>query len=243
MIAAIVQARMGSTRMPGKVLYRACGKTFLEHLIERLRYCRLLDDIIVATSNTAIDDCIQELCAHLDTHCFRGNEKDVLDRYYQAARCFGVKTIVRITADCPLVDPEIVGEFIKFARQHEGDYDLVTNRHPLTFPDGLDVDVMPLSALETAWRSAGRQEEREHVIPYFWNAGLRIKNIEHPENLFRVHRWTVDYKEDAELVKAIFEGLYSDGQIFGMHEILDFLNQNPALADLNSKHLPHMSTS
>lgn len=235
---AIVQARVGSSRLRGKVLRVAAGKTFLEHLLERLSYCTSLDGIVVATSDTVQDEVVAALCRQIGLPCFRGSEADVLDRYYQAAVTFKVDVIVRITADCPLIDPDIVDYVVSYQTQNPDAYDLVTNRHPLTYPDGLDVDVMPFAALETAWRLAVAPNQREHVIPYFWEAGLRVANVTYTENLFQRYRWTVDYEEDAMLVGAIFEGLYVAGKVFKMQEIIDFLRRRPDLAKINARYLP-----
>ncbi len=238
MIVAIVQARMGSTRLPGKVLRPAAGQTFLEHLVERLRGAPCLDQIVVATSTLPGDDPIAALCRDRDIACFRGDERDVMDRYYRAAVEAKATTVVRITADCPLIDPVIVTRCVEYHRAHADLFDLVTNRHPLTFPDGLDVDVMALAGLERAWRKAVKPSHREHVVPYFWEEGQRVHNVEHPDNLFRTHRWTVDYEEDAQLVAAIFEALYRSGRIFGMDDILAFLSAHPQLTRLNAQYLP-----
>ena len=238
MTLAIVQARMGSTRLPGKVLRKAAGKSFLHHLVERLRGASRIGRIVVATSDLPGDDPIMAECGRIGVDCFRGSERDVLDRYYRAAGAYGADTIVRITADCPLIDPAIVDRIVAFQQSHADDYDLVTNRYPLTFPDGLDVDVMPMRALAVAWSNARTQPQREHVIPYFWETGQRVKNIECAPSLFADHRWTVDYEEDAQLVSAIFEALYRPGAVFGMDEILAFLRGAPDLARLNAMHLP-----
>ena len=238
LISAIVQARMGSARLPGKVLRRAAGKTFLEHLVERLRSAETLDRIVVATSDLPGDAPIVQLCEQHEVACFRGSERDVLDRYYQAALHDGADTVVRITADCPLVDPGILDDMVRYQQGHEREFDLVTNRHPLTFPDGLDVDVMPIAALESAWRSAKTPHQREHVIPWFWESGQRIFNVEHSDNLFARHRWTVDYEEDATLVAAIFEHLYAPGRVFGLNDILGLLERQPSLREINATYLP-----
>lgn len=235
---AIVQARMGSTRLPGKVLRTAAGKTFLHHLTERLRGARRIERIVVATSDLAADDPIGDECRKIGVDCFRGSERDVLDRYYRAASSYGAGTVVRITADCPLIDPSIVDRVVAFQQSHSDAFDLVTNRYPLTFPDGLDVDVMPMRALADAWSNARTQQQREHVIPYFWETGQRVKNIECAENLFPDYRWTVDYEEDALLVAAIFEALHEPGAIFGMQEILTFVRASPEIAQWNAMHLP-----
>ncbi len=243
MIAAIVQARMGSTRSPGKVLRTAAGKTLLEHLVERLGFAKSLDRTVVATSTLPADTAIADLCARLGVRCVRGSERDVLDRYYQAACEIGATTVVRITADCPLVDPVLVDRMVEIQQREAAQWDLVTNRYPLTFPDGLDVDIMPLDALRSAWERAVTQPQREHVIPYFWEAGLRVKNVAHPENLFKRHRWTVDYEEDVQLVRRIFEMLYRPGAAFSMEDVLALLSRQPELQSLNARYLPGAGTA
>lgn len=238
MAVAMIQARMGSSRMPGKVLTVAAGKAFLEHTVERLRYAKSLEKIVILTSNLEQDTPIAELAKAIGVPVFRGSESDVLDRYYQAAVHFSVDHIIRITADCPLIDPQIVDRVVEVSKNHFNEFDLVTNRHPLTFPDGMDVDAIPFASLAAAWRSASTPFQREHVIPYFWEAGLRVFNVECDENLFRTHRWTVDYPEDAALVKEVFEGLYRPGTPFTMSDILGFLQERPELSKLNAMYLP-----
>jgi spore coat polysaccharide biosynthesis protein SpsF len=229
---------MGSTRFPKKVLLLAVGKPLLELLVERLSFCTTLDRLIVATSTDERDTPIAELCAAIGVPVFRGSEHDVLDRYVQASREYGLDVIVRITADCPLIDPALVDEMVRFFLEHEGEYDLVTNRHPLTFPDGLDVDVMAMSGLEHAWRHATEPHQREHTIPYFWDSGMRIFNFEDAENGFFHHRWTLDYPEDYELIRQVFEALYCKGTLFTTKEILDFLAMHPEISRLNACYLP-----
>jgi spore coat polysaccharide biosynthesis protein SpsF len=238
MVGAIVQARMGSSRLPGKVLMKAAGKPLLELLIERLRLARTLDTIVVATSTAPQDDAIVEFCNRLAVPTFRGSEHDLVDRYLSAANAFGIDVVVRITADCPLIDPAIVDTIVSRYLAEPNDHDLVTNRHPLTFPDGLDVDVMPIAALTHVWRHAAEPHQREHTLPFFWESGMRVLNIEHPGNLFTSERWTLDYAEDYQLIRAIFEGLYDAERPFGMSEVLTFLDNNPDLRAINAKYLP-----
>jgi spore coat polysaccharide biosynthesis protein SpsF len=238
MIGVIVQARTGSTRLPGKVLLKSVGKTMLEHLMERLSYCKTPHLAIVATSIKPQDNPIAELCQKQGYKLFRGSELDVLDRHYQAARYYGLSVVVRITSDCPLIDTTLADRIVGFFMDHAGEYDLVTNRHPLTFPDGLDVDVMPISALEHVWKNATEPHQREHTIPYFWESGMRVFNVEHPDNLFRKYRWTLDYREDFELINAILEGLYHPGSPFTMDDVLAFLERQPDLSAVNARYLP-----
>lgn len=238
MTVGMIQARMGSTRLPGKVLLRAAGKTFLEHLVERLAQAETLQDVVMLTSTETHDDPIADIAKRLGIRLFRGSELDVLDRYYQAAVHFKIDHIIRITADCPLIDPRIVDRIVKEAKTRLREFDLVTNRYPLTFPDGMDVDAIPFSSLEAAWRGASAAHQREHVIPYFWEAGMRVKNVECCPSLFQAYRWTVDYPEDAALVTEIFETLYNPKTAFSMDEILNLLKTRPELSDLNSMYLP-----
>jgi spore coat polysaccharide biosynthesis protein SpsF len=238
MTGAIIQARMASSRLPGKVMLDAAGKPLLEHLFERLLHCATLEKIILATSVNQQDDVIADFCKERRITVFRGNEADVLDRYYQAARQNGLSVVVRITSDCPLIDPMLVDDMVRFFIQHEGQYDLVTNRHPLTYPDGLDVDVMSIAGLEHAWKTAAETHQREHTIPFFWEAGMRVFNFEHPENLFRQYRWTLDYPEDYVLIKRIFDALYRQGESFTTQNILEFLAGNPELQRINARYIP-----
>jgi len=177
---------------------------------------------------------LADLCYSRGVHLFRGSEDDVLDRYYQAANTFGLDIIVRITSDCPLIDPVLVDEMVQFYLVHMDEYDLVTNRHPLTYPDGLDADVMSAGRLEHVWAHATEQHQREHTIPYFWDAGMRIYNYEHPDRLFEKHRWTLDYPEDYELIRQIFEALYKDGELFCTQDILNYLGRRPDLPKINA---------
>lgn len=238
MIGAIIQARMGSTRLPGKVMLEAGGKPLLSHLITRVGYCRRVDRIIVATTTNERDDVIEELCRSLDVKVYRGSESDVLDRYYKAAEAHGISCVVRVTSDCPLIDPELIDEQLSYFADKLDQYDLITNRHPLTYADGLDFDVIPFEALAFVWRAATASHQREHVVPYFWETGMRVHNFEDPRRLFLTHRWTLDYVEDYELIKAIYAALYRNGHRFTTDDILKFLGANPVIPQINAKYLP-----
>lgn len=216
----------------------AAGKPLLEHLMERVAVCGTVDRAIVATSTNSLDDAIVDFCQHRGFPAFRGSEFDVLDRYYRAARHYDLDVIVRVTADCPLFDPPLADRMITLFLQHAGDIDLVTNRHPLTFPDGLDVDVMSMAGLEHAWRNAKTPYQREHTIPFFWESGMRVLNVEDPGRLFYRHRWTLDYLEDYQLIKAVVEGLYRPEHVFGVEDIINFLKSRPELSKLNAAYLP-----
>lgn len=231
MIAAIIQARMGSTRVPGKVLLDIRGHPMLWHVVNRVRQVRSLDQVLVATSDGSSDDPIAAFCEQEGIPCFRGSEDDVLDRYYQAAKWIGADVVVRITADCPLVDPSIVDDVVRCFV--EGDYDYVSNTDPPTFPDGLDAEVFSFDALERAWREARWQSEREHVTPYMRKHPelFRIGNLTYEENLAGM-RWTVDEPQDLEFVRAVYDHLGSTS--FGMADVLDILKKRPELAEINA---------
>jgi spore coat polysaccharide biosynthesis protein SpsF len=242
MIGAIVQARMGSTRLPGKVMMEGAGKPLLGHLLERLGYCKKLEKIIVATSTDGRDDVIDKFCNSHHVAVYRGSEHDVLDRYYQAARALEITCIVRVTSDCPLIDPILIDEKISQFLNKLDDYDLITNRHPLTYPDGVDFDLIPLHGLDAAWRNATEAHQREHVVPFFWESGMRVNNFEDPRRLFYSHRWTLDYIEDYELIRSIYLTLYKNNPKFTSEDILKCLCANPELSRINAKYLPSTSS-
>lgn len=234
---------MGSTRLPGKVLMSAAGRPLLAHLLERLGRARTIEHVTVATSTDPRDDAIAACCAALGVPVFRGSEQDVLDRYYQAAVRDGLDLVVRVTADCPLVDPAVVDAMVRYALDHRGEYDLVTNRWPLTFPDGTDLDVIPIASLARAWREAREAPQREHVIPYFWDAGLRVHNLEHPDDLYARHRWTLDYPEDFTLIREIIEALEpAYGASFGIPEVVEYVERE-GRATLNARYIVPQSVT
>jgi spore coat polysaccharide biosynthesis protein SpsF len=160
------------------------------------------------------------------------------DRRARCVRWPGSAQSSCVTGDCPLIDPALVDDMVRLFLERPGAFDLVTNRHPLTFPDGLDFDVLPREALERAGREATLPHHREHTVPFFWETGLRVHNVVDPENHFRRHRWTLDYPDDYELIRRIFEGLHREGEHFGMRDILAFLEKNPQLSGLNAKYIP-----
>lgn len=237
MTGAIVQARMGSSRLPGKVMLPGAGKPMLGHLVERLRLAETLELIIIATSDRTQDDVIDQYSKAIRVPVFRGSETDVLDRYYQAAKRFQLDTIVRVTSDCPLIDPSLIDRQVRFAESRRSDFDLITNRHPLTYVDGLDFDIIYMDALDYAWRHATEASHREHAVPFFWDCGMRVHNFEDPQNLYAKHRWTLDYREDYELILAILTHFAEHDMCFTTHDILSFLEVNPHLPALNAKYI------
>jgi spore coat polysaccharide biosynthesis protein SpsF len=231
-VTAIVQARMGSSRLPGKVLLDLGGETVLARVVNRLRRSKLLNDIVIATSHAAADDAIVHECDRLSAGTFRGSEDDVLDRYYQAARVRKSEVVVRITSDCPLIDPVLVDETIAIFIEQRADY--ASNAIAHTYPRGLDTEVFSTKALDRAWSDARKPYEREHVTPYFY---------QHPE-LFRIasasgdtdcshFRWTLDTPEDFQLIRKIYSR-FGNQDTFGWQEAVALMEREPELAELNS---------
>jgi spore coat polysaccharide biosynthesis protein SpsF len=231
-MVAIIQARMASTRLPGKIMADLAGKPLLDHVVRRAQQARTLDLVAVATSDQPTDDVVARFCQEAGIPCFRGSEDDVLDRYYQAAKHFQAHVIVRLTADCPLLDPAVIDKVVQAF--HAGDYDYVSNTLEPTYPDGLDTEVFRGSALEWAWREARLKSEREHVTPYIWKqpALFRLANVKHDQNLFGL-RWTVDEPEDLEFVRRVYHYLGSTPS-FGMAEIIALLREHPEISDVNA---------
>jgi len=235
-VIAIVQARMGSTRLPGKVFLDLAGKPMLVRDIERIQRAKNIDDIVIATTINPDDDIIISLCREYGWNFFRGSENDVLDRYYQAAHEYHAQTIVRITSDCPLIEPTLVDRIIEkfFALGSEIDY--VSNIFPIrTYPLGLDTEVMSISALEKCWEEDLNPQFREHVTEYiFHNPNLfRIIEINHEKDLSSM-RWTVDTQEDLDFVQCVYH--HFRDRCFSWTDVLTLLNNNPKLQDIN-KHI------
>jgi spore coat polysaccharide biosynthesis protein SpsF len=230
-ITAIIQARMGSSRLPGKVLHDLGGRTMLARVCSRTAQAALVDQLVVATTTESCDDAIAAECLQLGVACFRGSEHDVLDRYCAAAAAFRADAVVRITADCPLIDAELIDDVIVALLRHQPDY--AANVLRRTYPRGLDAEIATRAALERAWREATEPYQRVHVMPYFYQhpERFRLRSVTGDEDLSR-HRWTVDSAEDLELVRAIYRRLAGDGG-FSWREVLCLVQREPALAALN----------
>ncbi len=227
---AIVQARMGSIRFPNKVTKPIHGTPLIELLLDRLKRSKELDQILLATSSAARNEPLASLVRGLGHHVYSGSEQDVLDRYYQAAKSVGADIVVRITGDCPLVDPELV-DFV-IASFKSADVDYACNTDPPTYPDGLDVEVFSFQALEVAWKEAVRPMEREHVTPYLRECGkFRTLTLTHSEN-FSGERWTVDEPVDFEVIAAVFE-YFHPRRDFGWREVLQLRFDRPDLFEAN----------
>jgi glutamate-1-semialdehyde 2,1-aminomutase/spore coat polysaccharide biosynthesis protein SpsF len=227
MTLAIIQARMGSSRLPGKSLAEIDGHPMLWHVIHRTRDASLIERVVVATSDDPSDDPIVDFCKREDIPFFRGSEHDVLDRFYQAARTYSAETLVRITADCPLIDPDVIDAVIR--KYQAGDFDYVSNAMYYTYPDGLDTEVFSFAALQRAWREAAKPSEREHVTPYLRTGLFRTANVESdcpvPHGQYR---WTVDEAGDLEFVRRVFATF--PRRKFGFRDVMRTLKEIPSVA-------------
>ena len=232
----IIQARIGSSRLPGKILMKAGGRTLLENVLMRVGQAKKIDKIVVATTDQKGDDVTERLCKEIGIDCFRGSENDVLDRFYQAAIRFKADVIVRVTGDCPFHDPILIDNVINFYLENEDKYDYVSNVDPPTFPDGLDLWVFPFGTLERAWKEARLKSEREHVCPYIWkNPHLfRIGHFKSDVDYSHM-RWTVDEENDLRFVKEIYKRLHKKGGTFHMQDIISLLEEYPELMNINKE--------
>lgn len=236
---AIIQARMSSSRLPGKVLKSIVGKPMLGHIVERLSWVPTINKIVVATSGEITDQPIYEYCNQNSITCYRGNLNDVLDRFYQASQEYKADALIRITGDCPCVDPELVTQLINLFQR--GNYDhvgIATGAGAIfdegRFPNGLDAECFRFESLDKAWREATEAADREHVTPYIWrNKDVFKCGSLKPGKDYSNIRLSVDHIEDFELVTEIFEALYNEKKPFLMNEIIDFLQQKPHLLELN----------
>lgn len=228
---AIIQARMGSTRLPGKVLMDIEGRSMLAWVVSRTRRAATVDEVVVAITDSPADDAIVAECAAMEVPVFRGSEDDVLDRYHKTAEAFDADPVVRITSDCPLIDPEIIDRVVTAFTQNRVDY--ASNTLARGYPRGLDVEVFSRVALEEAWNRADRPHERVHVTPYIHGNPERFKLRSVPcEDDHSDLRWAVDTAEDLEVVRGIAEALGGRDD-FGWQDALEVVRQNPHFADIN----------
>jgi spore coat polysaccharide biosynthesis protein SpsF len=231
-IVAIVQARMSSTRLPGKVLKKIKGKFILDYVVDRLRMCKNLDNIVLATTTNKKDDKLQQYAIDKKIDYYSGSEEDVLSRYYYAAKEFRAYIIVRITSDCPLTDPEVVDKTIKKHIEDKADY--TANTIIRTFPRGLDVEVFNYEVLQYVFKNAKKEHQREHVTPYIRENPNKFKivNIEQEDRLKRPDiRITIDTEEDFILISKIIDSFNNIN--FKTKDIIDFLDKNPDLLKIN----------
>lgn len=229
---AIIQARMGSSRLPGKVLEDLAGEPVLTRVVNRVGRARTLDSVVIATTENKSDDVIVDLCKTKDWPFFRGSEDDVLDRYYQAALAFGADVIVRITSDCPLIESDIIDKVVSELMSHYGDVEYVNNGLKRSYPRGLDVEAMSFTALKTAWEEDPNPAWREHVTPYIWNnpEKFRIRVVVN-ETDYSYMRWTLDTIEDLIFIRQIYEHFQND--TFFWDDVLEVLKIHPEWLKIN----------
>jgi spore coat polysaccharide biosynthesis protein SpsF len=258
---AIIQARMSSSRLPGKVLLDINGRPMLAHVIERTRRAQIVDQTLVATTSDPSDDALADFCQVNEYPLFRGSLYDVLDRYYQAAAASQAEVIVRITADCPLIDPQVIDKVVRRFLGYETPeiqspgrqdvdasaglpYDFAANRlpHPWgrTYPVGLDTEVCTFAALELAWHEASLPYQREHVMPFFYDQPerFRILHVNQEEAVTNLDtgalRWTVDTLSDLELARRIFAA-FNGRDDFSWLEVLELVERQPELMQINAQ--------
>ncbi|MCG3204419.1 MAG: 3-deoxy-manno-octulosonate cytidylyltransferase [Elusimicrobia bacterium] len=237
---AFVQARLGSTRLPGKILMDIEGQPLIWHVLERVRAASSIDDIVVATTSNHSDAPLVAYLNQIGVLVTQGSENDVLDRFYQAALKHRTDIVVRITPDDPFKDPAVIDQAVALLKSGQPHLDYVSNCSydgsiKSTFPEGIDIEVMTFNCLERLWKNAKRSSEREHVTPYLFNHGSEFKKqgFYHPVDLSK-HRWTIDYENDMAFTREIYRRLYKKKKIFLMQDILDVLSLEPQLALINS---------
>lgn len=238
-VVVVIQCRMSSTRLPGKVMLSAAGRPLLQHMLERIAAAQTPFELVVATTESIDDDPIRALCRRINVRCFSGHPTDLLDRHYQVARQLSAEVVVKIPSDCILIDPAAVDRVLRAYLDATDAFDFVTNLHPPTWPDGNDVEVMSMDTLATAWRDAKKPFEREHTTPFVWDQPerFRIQNVRWETGLdySNTHRLVLDYAEDYTLISAIFDELWSEARpLFSLAEILKLLEDRPDLYQLNA---------
>ena len=231
-IVAIIQARMGSTRLPGKVLKEIGNKTMLGHVVTRTQQAEMIDQIVVATTTKPDDEAIVSTASELGVPAFRGSEPDVLDRYYRAAKQYEVGTVVRITADCPLTDPDVTDRALRTFKKQKPDY-ASTHLKRRTYPRGVGAEVMTFEALKEAWEKADESYEREHVTPYIYQHPdqFQLYHISSSHGDYSHLRFTVDTSHDLAFVRGVHNRL--DNEFASWVEVIDLLEKNPNMIKIN----------
>ncbi len=238
----IIQACTGSTRLPNKVLMPLAGAPLLQRMVERVRASEAASDVVIATTTDRRDDPIRALCRAIGVRCFSGHPTDLLDRHFQAALREKADLAVKIPSDCPLVDPVVIDSVIRFFQAQTKPFHYVSNLHPATYPDGNDVEVVTIEALETAWREAEKDYEREHTTPFLWEQPERFilgsVLCETGIDYSMKHRWTIDYSEDYALIRKIYDELWTvEHPFFTMCDILQLIAKKPELRTINARYV------
>jgi spore coat polysaccharide biosynthesis protein SpsF len=240
-IVTVIQARMSSTRLPGKVLLPLADKPLLLRIYERVASAKYTGQIVIAVTDEGVDNQLITLCNKNNLQYFRGSSEDLLDRHYKAAKKFNAEVVIKIPSDCPLIDPEVIDKVILYYINNREKFDFVSNLHPPSYPDGNDVEIMNIKTLETAWLNAKKKFEREHTTPYIWENpdNFRIGNViwETGFDYSMTHRFTIDYKEDYEFIKSVYDELYSIKPIFNLNDILKLLVEKPEIKKINQMYV------
>ena len=234
MIIAIIQARMGSTRFPQKMMKSIFGKPLIELYVNRVKPSKLIDQIVIATTTKPEDNVFEKIATKAEIELFRGSENDLLDRYYMCAKHYGTPTgVVRLTSDDVFVDHEVIDHAIAVYQAEQVDF--VTNHFEPTYPEGLDVEIYRFDTLEKAWRNATLLSEREHVFPFIQNHPEQFKIINFKQKKNYSHlRWTIDYECDYDMAKLVYNHLYEKKPIFLQKDIIEIIRQYPEIAKVNS---------
>lgn len=239
-MVTVIQARTGSNRLPNKVMMPLAGKPMIIRMYERVKASPHAGTVVVATTNEKEDDILYELCREHNIEVFRGHSTDLLDRHYKTGIKYRADVIVKIPSDCPLIDPGIISRVLKFYQDNEDYFDYVSNLHPATYPDGNDVEIIPMNILKFVWENASKTFEREHTTPYIWERPewFKIGNVEWESNLdySMTHRWTIDYEEDYLFIKSVYDELYPLKNLFTLDDILLLLKRKPELGRINEKY-------
>ncbi|WP_461451852.1 cytidylyltransferase domain-containing protein [Mucilaginibacter sp.] len=239
-ILIVVQARMASSRLPGKVMMPLLGKSLLLRMVERLQMIKHPATIVIATSTNPEDDVLVIEAKNIGVPCFRGSANNLLERHYQAAVEHDADVVLKIPSDCPLIDPRIIDGVLDFFLESEDEYDYVSNLHPATWPDGNDVEVMTIDCLEKALRLSTKPLELEHTTPYIWENPdqFKIGNVEWGtgKDYSMSHRFTIDYPEDYDFIKRVYEELYLKNDRFSCDDIINLLNEKPEIYHINAKY-------
>jgi len=237
----IIQARRGSTRLPDKILMPLAGEPLIYRMYERVKESKSNSEIVIATTTNSEDDIVCELCLKKSIKYFRGHPTDLLDRHYNAAIESDADIIAKIPSDCPLIDPEIINKVFGYYFENRNKFDYVSNLHPATYPDGNDVEIFTFEALKNAYENATKNFEREHTTPYFWEnrKKFRIGNYEWETGLdySKSFRFTIDYPEDYDFIKRVYDELYRKETFFGVNDIINLIKQKPEIYDINKKYL------
>lgn len=234
MILAIIQARMSSSRLAGKVLKNIVGKPMIHHQIDRVKNSKFVDEIVLGTSTDPSDDDLANSCRQYGVTVFRGDLTDVLDRFLRCAQSYRADHVLRLTGDCPIIDWEVIDLIVEKHLKEDNDY--TSNTLEATYPDGLDVEIMKSATLEVAWNNAQLPSEREHVTPYIYKNPEKFKLGCLKNNIdLSALRWTVDELEDFIFVTNIYEALYPNKQKFLMQDVLSFLKEHPDISKINDR--------